>query len=97
LPGTSEQIASLLGEGMAAIAAARSESDLLDAKGRFFGKKGAVSGILKGVAALPPEERKAVGERANRARAELESAFDARLAEIRETERLLRDGRERST
>jgi len=95
LPGTSEQITRLREEGMAAIAAARSESDLLDAKGRFFGKKGAVSGILKGVAALPVEERKAVGERANRARAELESAFDARLGEIREKERDRREGRER--
>ncbi|HEX2720305.1 MAG TPA: phenylalanine--tRNA ligase subunit alpha, partial [Candidatus Deferrimicrobium sp.] len=95
MPGTSEQITRLREEGMAAIAAARSESDLLDAKGRFFGKKGAVSGILKGVAALPVEERKAIGELANRARAELESAFDARLAGIREQERFLREGRER--
>jgi len=95
LPGTSEQITRLREEGMAAIVAARSESDLLDAKGRFFGKKGAVSGILKGVAGLPVEERKAVGELANRARAELESAFDARLAGIREQERFLREGRER--
>src|SRR5512140_3241715 len=95
LPGTSEQITRLREEVMAAIATACSESDLLDAKGRFFGKKGAVSGILKGVAALPVEERKAVGELANRARAELESAFDARLAESREKERLLREVRER--
>ena len=95
MPGTSDQITRLLEEGMAAIADARSESDLLDAKGRFFGKKGAVSAILKGVAALPVEERKAVGERANRARAELESAFDARLEGIREKERTLREGRER--
>ena len=93
MPGTSEQITRLRVEGMAAIAAARSESDLLDAKGRFFGKKGAVSAILKRVAALPVEERKAVGERANGARAELESAFDARLAEIREKERFLREWR----
>src|SRR5660398_201601 len=50
---------------------------------------------LKGVAALPVEERKAVGELANRARAELDSAFDARLAEIREKERHRSEGRER--
>ncbi len=84
MPGTSDQIARLREEGLAALAAARSESDLLDAKGRFFGKKGAVSEILKGVATLPAEERKAVGAEANRARAELEAVFDARLAAIRE-------------
>jgi len=39
LPGTSEQITRLREEGMAAIASARGESDLLEAKGRFFGKK----------------------------------------------------------
>ncbi len=95
MPGTSEKLALLLDEGMAAIAAARSESDLLAAKGRFFGKKGAVSGILKGVAALPVEERKQVGEAANRARNALEAAFDSRLAGIRDKERILREGRER--
>jgi phenylalanyl-tRNA synthetase alpha chain len=95
LPGTSEQIARLREEGLAALAGARNESDLLEAKGRFFGKKGAVSEILKGVSGLPAEERKSVGAEANRARAELESVFEARLAEIRETGRIAREGRDR--
>jgi phenylalanyl-tRNA synthetase alpha chain len=95
LPGTSERIARLREEGLAALAAARSESDLLEAKGRFFGKKGAVPEILKGIASLPAEERKAVGAEANRVRAELESVFDSRLAGIREEERLLREGSDR--
>jgi len=95
LPGTSERFARLREEGLAALAAARSESDLLEAKGRFFGKKGAVSEILKGIASLPAEERKAVGAEANRVRAELESVFDSRLAGIREEERLAREGRDR--
>jgi len=95
LPGTSERIARLREEGLAALAAARSESDLLEAKGRFFGKKGAVSEILKGIASLPADGRKAVGAEANRVRAELEAVFDSRLAGIREEERLAREGRDR--
>jgi phenylalanyl-tRNA synthetase alpha chain len=95
LPGTSEQIARLREEGLAALAAACTESELLAAKGRFFGKKGAVSEILKGIASLPAEERKAVGAEANRVRAELEAVFDSRLAGIREGERLAREGRDR--
>jgi len=95
LSGTSEQIVRLREEGFAALAGARNESDLLEAKGRFFGKKGAVSEILKGVSGLPAEERKSVGAEANRARAELESVFEARLAEIRETGRIAREGRDR--
>ena len=79
---------------MAAIAAARSESDLLDAKGRFFGKKGAVSAILKGSPRFPRRSaRRSASGRTARARAE--SAFDARLAEIREKERHRSEGRER--
>lgn len=89
------RIETLLAEGLSSIAAAKNESDLLEAKGRYFGKKGALSGILRGVASLPVEERKAIGERANQARAELESAFDARLSEIRERERRAKEGGER--
>ncbi|MEW6721540.1 MAG: phenylalanine--tRNA ligase subunit alpha [Thermodesulfobacteriota bacterium] len=85
----------LLAEGLSSLAAAKNESDLLEAKGRYFGKKGAISEILKGIGALSVEERKAVGSEANRARAELEKLFDERLSSIREQERLAREGAER--
>ena len=80
LHGTSEQIARLREEGMAAIGprAPRATSSTRRADLREEGRR---LRILKGVAALPVEERKAVGEMANRARAELESAFDARLGD----------------
>jgi phenylalanyl-tRNA synthetase alpha chain len=95
MPGTSERIERLREEGLAALTAARSESDLLDAKGRYFGKKGAISAFLKEIAALPTEDRKVVGGAANRARAALEAFFDERLAAIREAERLAREGADR--
>jgi phenylalanyl-tRNA synthetase alpha chain len=78
--------------GLGAISAAANESDLLDAKGKYFGKKGAVSDILRTVAYLPAEEKKRIGAAANAAREALESAFDARLSEIRERERAAREG-----
>ena len=95
MPDTAERIDALSTEGMQAIASAKTESDLLEAKGRFFGKKGAISDFLKGVASLPVEERKRVGAAANQARARLEEAFERRLAEIREQERRAREGEER--
>ncbi|MBE0602290.1 MAG: phenylalanine--tRNA ligase subunit alpha, partial [Deltaproteobacteria bacterium] len=95
MAGTSDQIERLRAEGLAALAAARNESDLLDAKGRFFGKKGTISEILKGIGALSVEERKVVGSEANRARTELESVFEERLASIREQERVAREGLDR--
>ncbi|MGB3400945.1 MAG: hypothetical protein WBA34_12335, partial [Candidatus Deferrimicrobiaceae bacterium] len=95
MPDTTEQIALLAEKGQQAISAARTESDLLDAKGRYFGKKGAISEFLKGVAALPMEERKRVGAAANEARTNLEASFSRRLEEIREKERAAREGIER--
>jgi len=91
----SGRIEELAVEGLRALEAARTESDLLDVKGRFFGKKGRLTEVLKGVAALPPEERKTLGAAVNVARARLESAFDARLSEVRERERVAREGRDR--
>ncbi len=95
MPDTTGRIAVLEEEGMRAISSARTESDLLDAKGRYFGKKGAISEFLKGVASLPLEERRSIGASANEARAKLEVAFTRRLEEIRRKEREAREGLER--
>jgi phenylalanyl-tRNA synthetase alpha chain len=95
LQDTTERIALLTREGLRAISSAKTESDLLDAKGRFFGKKGAISEFLKGVASLAVEERKRVGASANEARASLEAAFARKLEEIRDGERRAREGLER--
>ena len=43
-------------------------------------------------ASLPSEERKSLGAAVNAARKRLETAFDARLSEIRERERIAREG-----
>jgi len=95
LPEQSGRIEELAGEGLRALEAARTESDLLEVKGRFFGKKGRLTEYLKGVSSLPPEERKSLGAAVNAARTRLETAFDERLSEIRERERIAREGRDR--
>ena len=95
MAGTSDQIARLREEGLAVLSAARNESDLHDATGRFFGKKGAISEILKGIGALSVEERKVVGSEANRARTDLEAVFEERLASFREQDRVAREGMDR--
>ncbi|MCX6010818.1 MAG: phenylalanine--tRNA ligase subunit alpha [Chloroflexi bacterium] len=46
---------------------------------RYLGKKSQLTGILRGLAQLPMEERKRVGARANEIRAELELANSIRL------------------
>jgi phenylalanyl-tRNA synthetase alpha chain len=84
-------LSSITEEGLKALSDAKSESDLLAVKGIFFGKKGTLSEIMKGLSGLPIEERKLVGAAANAARQTLEAAFDSRLAAFRERERKTRD------
>ncbi len=95
MSGPTDRIRELADEGMSALEEAKTESDLLNVKGRYFGKKGAISEFLKGVASLAVEDRKQVGQAANEARARLEGAFESRLAGIREAERRAREGLER--
>jgi len=87
-----DRIAALREEGLRLIAEAATESELLSVKGRIFGKKGALSDLLRHVGTLPLEERRRVGGAANAARAALEEAFDRRLAAIRARERQAREG-----
>lgn len=91
----SGRIEELAEEGLRALEAAETESALLEIKGRYFGKKGALTEHLKGVSALPPEARKTLGAAVNAARGRLETDFDRRLAGIRERERIAREGRDR--
>ena len=43
---------------------------------RYLGRKGALTEVLRGLGALPAEERRATGARANQAKAKLEAAFE---------------------
>lgn len=89
---TAEKIAALAEEGLRQLRSAGTESHLLEVKGRIFGKKGAISDLLRDIAKLPLEERRRLGAAANAARASLEEAFERRLAEIREREKRAREG-----
>ena len=54
---------------------------LEDLRIRYLGKKGELSGVLGGMGKLPPDERRRVGEIANRVKAEVETLLDG--AQIR--------------
>jgi phenylalanyl-tRNA synthetase alpha chain len=68
-------------------AAAGSEQDLRNAKAEVLGKKGELTSLLKLMGKVSADERRAIGERVNAVKADVETAFDARLAEIRRAER----------
>ena len=52
----------------------------------FLGRKGRMTALLRGLGGLPAEERPAFGQAANRVKAELESALQARQSAIRQEE-----------
>ncbi|HSN93299.1 MAG TPA: phenylalanine--tRNA ligase subunit alpha [Anaeromyxobacteraceae bacterium] len=67
------QLEALAKGARAAVASAADERALEDLRVRFLGKKGELSAVLRGMGALPAEERPRVGEIANRVRDELEA------------------------
>jgi phenylalanyl-tRNA synthetase alpha chain len=71
-----------------AFARATDEQTLRDAHAKILGKKGDLTQLLRQMGAVPPEKRKAVGERVNSLKLEVEAAFSERLRTI---ERAARD------
>ena len=53
-----------------------SEADLEEWRVTYLGRSGRVTQALRGIGQLPPEDRPAAGQMANRVRAELEEAFE---------------------
>ena len=73
-----ERIAKIREEAAAAIGAAEGTAELEELRVRHLGRKAELTGILRGIAELPAQERGAVGAGANRAREELEALLEAR-------------------
>ncbi|MEE8173957.1 MAG: phenylalanine--tRNA ligase subunit alpha, partial [Dehalococcoidia bacterium] len=53
---------------------------------RYLGRKSALTQLLRGLAALPLEERKAVGAAANQVKAALEAGWKRKEAALKEIE-----------
>jgi phenylalanyl-tRNA synthetase alpha chain len=70
----------------AAFVAAPNPVELENAKARFLGKQGSVTELMKGLAALAPDEKKAQGARINAAKVEIEAALAARRKALADTE-----------
>ncbi|HZE05281.1 MAG TPA: phenylalanine--tRNA ligase subunit alpha [Solirubrobacteraceae bacterium] len=81
-----DRIAEIEQEATAAIAAAGTTDALEEVRVRYLGRKAELPNLLRGVAALAPEERAATGKAANRARQALESAIERRGGELASAE-----------
>jgi phenylalanyl-tRNA synthetase alpha chain len=77
-----DRIQQLQSEAESAIAAASSSAELEELRVRYLGRKAELPQLLRGVAALPAEERGAVGKAANQARQALEKLIDVRGGQL---------------
>ena len=57
---------------------------------RYLGKKGAVTGLLRGMGSLPADERPQMGQLVNRLRQELEDAVCAKMQALQEAQKAAR-------
>jgi len=63
--------------------AAPTEQALRDENAKILGKKGELTAILKGLGQVPPAERKAIGEKVNALKNEVEQGFERCLRDLR--------------
>jgi len=79
---TRDDLRSIYSGGLEAIASARDLNELEAARVRFLGRKAELVLLLRTIPELPVEERPEVGKVGNLVRKALESAVDARRAEL---------------
>jgi phenylalanyl-tRNA synthetase alpha chain len=84
---TSGRIEELRDEALSAVELADSTSELESVRVKYLGRSAGLTEIKKSIRNLPPEDRREVGEAANRATKEIEAAFTERLASVAAAER----------
>jgi len=82
--GKGENFDDLLSSARERIAAATDEAALERLRVELLGKKGAVTAALRGLGALPPQERAPMGARANALKVQIESLLTERLTTVQE-------------
>lgn len=73
-----ERIARLREEAVAAVEVAARPEDVEQVRVRFLGRKGEVTQLLRGLGAVPPDERPQIGKLVNELREELEALIGQR-------------------
>jgi phenylalanyl-tRNA synthetase alpha chain len=78
----STDLDALLSDARDAVAGAASSQALTEVRARFLGRKGSVSGLLRSIGGLAPDERARVGARVNDAKRQIEAWVDERRARL---------------
>lgn len=85
-----EQLEQLKNEALQAISEAGSEDVFQSLRIRFFGRKGELTALMKGLGNLSADERPVVGQLVNSIRGEIETSLEAGLSAVREKAKLER-------
>jgi phenylalanyl-tRNA synthetase alpha chain len=80
------ELDSLIQQALARLAQAADTAAVEALRVQFLGKKGELTRLLKGLGTLPPEARRAAGERINLAKQHLLAQLDARERDLRQAE-----------
>lgn len=78
-----QQLEEIKSRAAAALANAKLPQEIDELRVRFLGKKGDLTGILKQMGKLSPEERPVIGQLANEVRSWIETDIETRLTEIK--------------
>ena len=81
-----EKITAVLDAAKERLNSAKEISAIDEIRVKYLGKKGELTGILKQLGALSPEERPKVGQLVNKAKTELDDLIKTKIAEIKEKE-----------
>jgi phenylalanyl-tRNA synthetase alpha chain len=79
-----EQLEQMKDEALRCIAQAGGEAALQEIRVRFLGRKGELTGLMKGLGALSSDERPVVGQLVNTIKDEIESQLESALVQARD-------------
>ena len=82
-----DALARLRAEYPERFAAASTEPALREENAKLLGKKGSLTALLKQLGSVAPEQRRALGEKVNLLKQEVERAFDGRLSQLADQKR----------
>jgi phenylalanyl-tRNA synthetase alpha chain len=79
-----QELQQILDDALKSFAATEDAAGLENAKARYLGKDGSLTGLLKGLGKLSAEERPAAGARINQVKQQIEAALQARRDAIQQ-------------
>ncbi|MDP2143882.1 MAG: phenylalanine--tRNA ligase subunit alpha [Gallionella sp.] len=79
-----QELQQILDDALKSFAAIEDATELENAKARYLGKEGSLTGLLKGLGKLSAEERPAAGARINQVKQQIEVALQARRDAIQQ-------------